>query len=162
EVEAVAGTIAAGDLGRRVPEWPVTTEVGSLSRSLNVMLAQIEHAFDLRAASEARMRQFVADASHELRTPLAAARGYGELHPPAAGTPVELAVGPSPTPAGPGSSGGVTLEVRDHGTGIDPEQVARVFERFFRADPSRQRGRGGGTGLGLAIVAAIVAAHDGR
>ena len=52
--------------------------------------------------------------------------------------------------------------MRDHGPGVDPEQARRVFERFFRADPSRQRGRGGGTGLGLAIVAAIVAAHDGR
>jgi two-component system OmpR family sensor kinase len=261
EVEAVAGAIAAGDLTRRVPEWPVTTEVGSLSRSLNGMLAQIEHAFGLRAASEARMRQFVADASHELRTPLAAVRGYAELyrqgavsepedvasamrriedeaarmgllvedllllarldeerpsrtelvdltvlaadsvqdaraiapdraislvarsgplaptevtgderrlrqvltnllanavsHTPA-GTPIEVAVGADPG----GSSAAV--EVRDHGRGIDPEQVGRVFERFFRADPSRQRGRGGGTGLGLAIVAAIVAAHQGR
>ena len=80
EVETVAGAIAAGDLTRRVPERPVTTEVGSLSRSLNGMLAQIEHAFGVRAASEARMRQFVADASHELRTPLAAVRGYAELY----------------------------------------------------------------------------------
>jgi two-component system, OmpR family, sensor kinase len=72
-------------------------------------------------------------------------------------TPIEIAVGPSGRP-----SGGVALEVRDHGPGVDPEQARRVFERFFRVDPSRQRGRGGGTGLGLAIVAAIVAAHDGR
>jgi two-component system OmpR family sensor kinase len=84
-------------------------------------------------------------------------------HTPA-GSPIEIAVGPAARPAGAGSAGadGVLLEVRDHGPGIDPEQVSRVFERFFRADPSRQRGRGGGTGLGLAIVAAIVAAHDGR
>ena len=80
EVEIVAGAIAAGDLSQRVPEQPVTTEVGSLSRSLNGMLAQIEYAFGVRAASEARMRQFVADASHELRTPLAAVRGYAELY----------------------------------------------------------------------------------
>ena len=58
--------------------------------------------------------------------------------------------------------GGIAVEVRDHGPGVDPDQARRVFERFFRADPSRQRGRGGGTGLGLAIVAAIVAAHHGR
>ncbi len=80
EVESVAGAIAAGDLSRRVPEGPETTEVGSLSRSLNAMLSQIEQAFGEREASEARMRQFVADASHELRTPLAAVRGYAELY----------------------------------------------------------------------------------
>jgi two-component system OmpR family sensor kinase len=44
------------------------------------MLGQIETAFAEREASEARMRQFLADASHELRTPLAAIRGYAELH----------------------------------------------------------------------------------
>jgi len=53
------------------------------------------------------------------------------------------------------------LEVRDHGPGIPPEHVERVFERFYRVDPSRTRDSGG-SGLGLAIVAAIVASHDGR
>ena len=43
------------------------------------MLEQIESAFQARAASEARLRRFVADASHELRTPLAAIRAYAEL-----------------------------------------------------------------------------------
>ncbi|HEY0216702.1 MAG TPA: HAMP domain-containing sensor histidine kinase [Cellulomonas sp.] len=80
EIEDVAATIAAGDLSRRVPEAPVTTEVGRLGAALNGMLAQIEVAFDARTASEERMRRFVADASHELRTPLAAIRGYGELY----------------------------------------------------------------------------------
>jgi two-component system OmpR family sensor kinase len=43
------------------------------------MLGQIEAAFEARAASERRLRRFVADASHELRTPLAAVRAYAEL-----------------------------------------------------------------------------------
>jgi len=43
------------------------------------MLGEIEGAFDAQAASEQRLRQFVADASHELRTPLTAVRGYAEL-----------------------------------------------------------------------------------
>ena len=48
--------------------------------------------------------------------------------------------------------------MRDTGIGIEPEQQARVFERFYKAD----RGRGsGGTGLGLAIVKHIVQAHGG-
>lgn len=70
------------------------------------------------------------------------------------GTPVEVAVGVD--------AEGVALEVRDHGPGVPPEVATKVFERFYRADPSRGRGTGGGSGLGLAIVAAIVALHHGR
>ena len=80
EMEATAAAIAAGDLTRRVPPAPPSTEVGRLSSALNAMLGHIERAFAARAASEDRMRRFVADASHELRTPLATIRGYGELY----------------------------------------------------------------------------------
>ncbi|MEY4743042.1 MAG: hypothetical protein RIR34_381, partial [Actinomycetota bacterium] len=52
------------------------------------------------------------------------------------------------------------LEVRDHGEGIPKELRARVFERFFRADNSRNR-ETGGSGLGLSIVSTIVARHNG-
>lgn len=54
----------------------------------------------------------------------------------------------------------VRLEVADTGPGLAPEDAARVFERFYRADASRTRASGG-TGLGLSIVAALVAAHRG-
>jgi len=101
DIERTARAIAAGDLGRRVPERDPRTEVGKLGRSLNTMLAQIEAAFVARTASEEaarrsedaarrsayaagrseeRVRQFVADASHELRTPLTAIRGFAEYY----------------------------------------------------------------------------------
>ncbi|MFF5293731.1 sensor histidine kinase [Paractinoplanes globisporus] len=108
QIERTAAAIGAGDLSQRVPDpedhgggGDPTTELGRLSRALNAMLAQIEAAFIARAeseqaarhaaeaarlsearalASEAKMRQFVADASHELRTPLTTIRGFAELY----------------------------------------------------------------------------------
>ncbi len=53
-----------------------------------------------------------------------------------------------------------TLTVRDRGPGIAPEHLPHVFERFYRADPSRTRDTGG-SGLGLAIVEQLVQAHGG-
>jgi len=56
---------------------------------------------------------------------------------------------------------GVRIVVENPGTDIPPEHLPKLFDRFYRVDPSRQRD-GGGTGLGLAIVKSIVEAHDGH
>jgi two-component system, OmpR family, sensor kinase len=58
------------------------------------------------------------------------------------------------------ADGQVELAVRDEGPGLTPEQSARVFERFYRADSARSRSNGG-SGLGLSIVEAVVSAHAG-
>ena len=252
KMTATAGAIAAGDLSHRVPDATPGTETGDLSVALNGMLGRIEEAFDERTASEARLRQFIADASHELRTPVTTIRGYAELYRTGAlddttelaeamrrteqesvrmGTlvdellqlarldqgrpldrgPVELravaadavldaqAVAPdrqlhveAPDPVvvqgdearlrqvvanlignalvhAPGASVVVrvdatseaaVLEVSDDGPGMAPADAAKAFDRFFRADASRQR-HSGGSGLGLSIVDATVRAHGG-
>ena len=73
-------------------------------------------------------------------------------HTPAGGTiTVRLAV----------DGAGLLLTVRDTGSGIGSEHLPRIFERFYRADPSRSR-TGGGSGLGLAIVKHLVESHGGR
>jgi two-component system OmpR family sensor kinase len=58
-------------------------------------------------------------------------------------------------------AGDAVLEVADRGLGLSETEHERVFERFYRADPSRAR-LSGGAGLGLSILASIVAAHGGR
>jgi two-component system OmpR family sensor kinase len=67
-----------GDLRARMEESP--SEVGRLAGAINVMLERIEQAFVARVRSEAKVREFAADASHELRTPLTTIRGYSELY----------------------------------------------------------------------------------
>ena len=62
-----------------VPDSDPRTEVGRVGAAFNRMLFHVERALGRRAAIEARLRRFAADASHELRTPLSAIRGYAEL-----------------------------------------------------------------------------------
>jgi two-component system sensor histidine kinase MtrB len=70
----------------------------------------------------------------------------------AQGKPIDVAVA--------SSSRTVAVVVRDYGVGLSPAQVARVFDRFWRADPARARTMGG-TGLGLSISREDAQLHDG-
>ncbi len=86
-------------------------------------------------------------------------------------TPIEVSVEPDPKhepepehqpdrePGG--DRDGVTVTVRDHGPGLPAGSDGQLFERFWRAEGGRERGKGG-AGLGLAIVGAIVKAHGGE
>lgn len=59
-----------------------------------------------------------------------------------------------------GDAGGAVIRIRDHGPGIAPDQLARVFEPFYRIETSRSR-QTGGTGLGLTIARNIAEQHGG-
>ncbi|MFD0540019.1 sensor histidine kinase [Actinomadura luteofluorescens] len=72
------------------------------------------------------------------------------------GTPVEVRLSPGTLR----DELAAVVAVADQGPGLAPDQVERVFERFYRSDEGRSRDDGG-AGLGLAIVAALVAAHEG-
>ncbi len=100
--------------------------------------------FDLCPASvlgdRGRLRQLVDNLLANVRA-----------HTPA-GTPARVSLA--------SEDGRALLTVSDDGPGLTAEQVERVFERFYRVDPSRARGSGG-AGLGLSIVAAVAEAHAG-
>ena len=86
-VRAAAADIASRDLaddteeltrvGEEATSGPV--EVADVAGALNSMIEAVEDGMERRARSEAKLRQFVADASHELRTPLASVQGYAQL-----------------------------------------------------------------------------------
>ena len=79
-------------------------------------------------------------------------------HSPAGGR--VLVTARAASSSGGARAGGVVIEVVDEGPGISPDEVDRVFERFYRTDRARSA-HDGGSGLGLAIVRWIVDAHDG-
>jgi two-component system OmpR family sensor kinase len=114
---------------------------------------------DARATAPARQIELRADGAatvmgepDQLRQLLGNLLRNAVVHTPE-GTPVDVAVA--------SRDGRVRLEVRDHGPGLPTPDPASLFERFWRKEGGRERGKGG-AGLGLAIVAAIVDAHGGE
>jgi two-component system OmpR family sensor kinase len=108
-----------------------------------------ERTIELHAAGQA----VVLGDTHQLAQLLANLLRNALIHTPA-GTPIEVSVACE--------EGEARLEVRDHGPGLPAgEDPAALFERFWRAEPGRERGRAG-AGLGLAIVAGVVERHGGR
>ena len=131
DIELTAGEIARGHLEHRIPERDPRTEIGSLGRSLNIMLSQIEAAFEAQHESEQaahrseeRMRRFIADASHELRTPLTTIRGFAEYYRQRGGVrkdqnPLSRTDGGASPPANGHSPGG-----------LSPEELDRIMQRL--------------------------------
>jgi two-component system OmpR family sensor kinase len=89
--------------------------------------------------------------SHRLRQVLANLLRNALVHTPP-GTPIQVSVGQDEQT--------VTVSVRDHGPGLPDSAPERLFDRFWRAEGGRERGKAG-AGLGLSIVGTVVDAHGG-
>lgn len=139
--------LARLDEGRPLEQQPVEL-VGLVAEAVNAATAvgprwpvRLEASHTVEVTGDAaRLRQVVDNLLANVRA-----------HTPA-GTVTVVRVG--------AREGSGVIEVSDNGPGLPPNSGGQVFERFYRADPSRSR-QNGGAGLGLAIVAAIVAAHGG-
>jgi two-component system, OmpR family, sensor kinase len=141
-------TLARLDRVADAPHAPVDLAALARDAADDARATAPGRAISVHAGGPARV---VGDA-HQLRQVLGNLLRNALVHTPE-GTPVEIGLARA--------DGEVGLSVRDHGPGLPADADPRaLFERFWRAEPGRERGRAG-AGLGLAIVAGIVEAHGG-
>ncbi|MEC3997777.1 HAMP domain-containing sensor histidine kinase [Actinacidiphila sp. DG2A-62] len=139
--------LARLDAGRPIGRDPLDLTALAASVVEDAQVIHPERDITLAAAGPAPVTGDAARLQQVLRNLV----GNAVQHTPA-GTSVHVTVA--------ASAGEVSAEVSDDGPGIAPQDLPRVFERFWRAEASRSRAYGG-SGLGLAIVEAIVHAHGG-
>jgi two-component system OmpR family sensor kinase len=108
-----------------------------------------EHPITLDLPEEA----FVLGDAHKIHQVVANLLANARIHTP---------VGTSITVSIESNDEGTTIAIADAGPGLSDEDQARIFERFYRADPSRNRSNDEGSGLGLSIVDAVMQAHGGK
>lgn len=116
-------------------------------RAMLTVQAYLDDDLPLVAADRDRIQQVVTNLLHNAI----------KFTPPGGKIDVSASLADDPATA----VGEVVIEVRDTGIGIPKQDLLRIFERFYKLDRARTRGRGG-TGLGLAIARHIVQAHDGQ
>lgn len=129
-------------------------------KSLPLNQFALDAALDTRAQAPEREVTVVADDAdprvlgdeYQVRQVMTNLLGNALRYSPE-GSPIEIHVSTH--------EGSGVFEIADHGEGIPPQLKARIFDRFWRADSSRNR-ETGGSGLGLSIVESIVQAHRGR
>ncbi|OMI37116.1 HAMP domain-containing sensor histidine kinase [Streptomyces sparsogenes] len=140
--------LARLDAGRPIEQDPLDLTALAASVVEDAQVIYPDRSITLTAGGPAQVTGDTARLQQVLRNLV----GNAVQHTPAQ-TAVQVAVITTP--------GRVQVEVADDGPGIAPQDLPRVFERFWRAEASRSRACGG-SGLGLAIVEAIIHAHHGQ
>jgi two-component system OmpR family sensor kinase len=171
---AVSGEEKVKELVGRIEKESI--RMGSLVEDL-LLLARMDEARPLTLEP--------VDLTHLIQECVASARAAGQSHPIEVSVPHELYVlgdnkrihqalgnllanARTHTPAGTkievtalSTDDEISVSVKDSGPGLSESDQTRIFERFFRVDPSRARHAGEGSGLGLSIVDAVMKAHGG-
>lgn len=171
-----------------VPDGEKTKElIGRIEKESVRMSALVEDLLLLARLDQSReMELKPVDLLHVIKETVASAIAAGPEHPITVEVPNELyTLGDSDriyqvftnllanarthTPVGTAititartEDDGAYITVADNGPGLSEPDQKKIFERFFRADPSRQRNGNDGSGLGLSIVDAVMAAHGGK
>lgn len=172
---AVKGEAATSELVGRIENESV--RMGALVEDL-LTLARLDQSRDLvlapvdlthlvtEAAESARAagpdhpitldlpdESFILGDARKIHQVVANLLANARIHTPV-GTPISVSIK--------SNDEGTSISIADAGPGLSQEDQARIFERFYRADPSRNRAREEGSGLGLSIVDSVMQAHGGK
>lgn len=141
--------LARLDQSRKLVSEPVNLNEVVIESVESARAAGPEHPISLDLPDEA----FVLGDAGKIYQVVANLLANARIHTPI-GTPIAVSVK--------SDDAGTTISITDSGPGLSEADQARIFERFYRADPSRNRSNEEGSGLGLSIVDAVMQAHGGK
>ena len=141
--------LARMDQAPELQKLPVDLNAVVQEAVASAQAAGPHHPITVHSASD---ESFVLGDSTRIHQVIANLLANARTHTPE-GTKIEVSIGEGEDE--------ITVAVSDNGPGLSSDDKKRIFERFFRADPSRARTSGEGSGLGLSIVDAVMKAHGG-
>jgi two-component system OmpR family sensor kinase len=142
-------TLARLDQSRDLVHVPVNLTELVTEADASAKAAGPDHPVTLDLPEEA----FVLGDAGKIHQVVANLLANARIHTPV-GTPIAVSIE--------SNDEGTSISIADSGPGLSQEDQARIFERFYRADPSRNRAKEEGSGLGLSIVDAVMKAHGGK
>jgi len=142
-------TLARLDQSRDLIQAPVDISDLVTEAVESARAAGPDHPITLNLPEEA----FVLGDAGKIYQVVANLLANARIHTPI-GTPITVSVD--------SNDDGTSISIADAGPGLSQEDQTRIFERFYRADPSRNRAKEEGSGLGLSIVASVMQAHGGK
>jgi two-component system, OmpR family, sensor kinase len=142
-------TLARLDQSRELVLTPINLTELVIEAIESARAAGPDHPITLDLPDES----FILGDARKIHQVVANLLANARIHTPV-GTPISVSIE--------SNDEGTSISIADAGPGLSQEDQARIFERFYRADPSRNRAREEGSGLGLSIVDSVMQAHGGK